>query len=321
MEAETITSDTTSYSMHGGGGGGHYPEIAKLNLKRKNRSNSLIKMPIFIRELLAEMVGTYLLVMIGLAAVANYKLNRNSKVGVDHFAVAFTFGIGGMSGIAASMPISGSHLNPAVSLAFALSGRLSIYKVPHYLLGQYIGALLASFTVFIVYYEGIQEYDHGTRIAYAGEWFHENKTMMSELASGDIFATFPAPWVSVTTALLDQIIATFALVFCVLAVTDKRAKLPEYLHPFMLGMVICGVVVAFGLQCGAALNPARDLSPRLFLLIGGYGFDAFRPVESLYWIVAGIIGPHIGAIIAAWSYGFLLWHDNNDQDHEDNEKH
>lgn len=62
MEAETITSDTTSYSMHGGGGG-HYPEIAKLNLKRKNRSNSLIKMPIFIRELLAEMVGTYLLVV------------------------------------------------------------------------------------------------------------------------------------------------------------------------------------------------------------------------------------------------------------------
>lgn len=47
----------------------------------------------------------------------------------------------------------------------------------------------------------------------------------------------------------------------------------------------------------------------------------FRPVESLYWIVAGIIGPHIGAIIAAWSYGFLLWHDNNDHDHEDNEKH
>lgn len=214
--------------------------------------------------------------MIGQAAIANYKLNRNSKVGVDHFAVAFTFGIGAMSGIAASMPISGSHLNPAVSLAFALSGRLSMCKVPHYLLGQYIGALLASFTVFVAYYEGIEAYDHGNRIAYGGEWFTINQTRMAEIASGDIFATFPAPWITVTSALIDQIIATFALVFCVLAVTDKRAKLPEYLHPFMLGMVICGVVVAFGLQCGAALNPARDLSPRLFLLIGGYGFDAFR---------------------------------------------
>nr|ATP75373.1 aquaporin [Dermatophagoides pteronyssinus] len=275
---------------------------------KKSLTNSRIsKMPIFLREMLAEMVGTFLLILFGQGSIATYLLNRNSKIGIDLFSIAFTFGIGALAGISASMSISGGHLNPAVTLAFAISGRFPLSKVPHYFFGQYFGALLSSMVIFVTYYQSIKTYDNNQRIAYAGDWFGNNQTRMAEIATGGIFATFPAPWNTVVSSLLDQIVATFLLVFSVLAVTNKRAKLPDYLYPFMLGLVICGVVVAFGLQCGAALNPARDLAPRLFLLISGYGFDSFRPVDSLYWLVAGIIGPHIGGILAAWLFDFLLW--------------
>ncbi|KPM07253.1 aquaporin-10-like protein 2 [Sarcoptes scabiei] len=251
--------------------------------------------------------------MVGDCSVANYKLHRGSKVGVDHFAVAFTFGIAAMIGIAASSPISGSHLNPAVTVAFAIIKKLPFRKIPHYFLGQYLGAFLAAVTVFFTYQEGITAYDGGERIAYNVE----NETLNS-ISTGVIFATYPAPWVTVVGTLIDQIIATFALVFSVMAVTNHKAKLPDYLHPFMLGMVICAMVVAFGLNCGAALNPARDLSPRIFLAISGYGLDAFKPVNSLYWLTAGIIGPHIGAIIGAWSYSYLLHYDDDEDDDDTN---
>ena len=213
--------------------------------------------------------------MIGDASVANYLLNRHSKVGVDHFAVAFTFGIAGMIGIAAASPISGAHMNPAVTLGFAAIGRLPWRKVLHYFAGQYVGAFLAAAVVYLCYFEGIAAYDGGVRIPIYSAEFYSNATF-SSMQTGGIFSTYPAPWMSPLGTIIDQTIATFTLVFSAMIVTAPYYGLPGYLHPFMLGMVICGLVVAFGLQCGAALNPARDLSPRLFQLLTGYGIEAFR---------------------------------------------
>lgn len=283
------------------------------NVITRSQKNRNRKLPKWIQETLAEMIGTYLLVMIGDSAVANYKLNRDSKVGVDHFAVAFAFGIGAMAGIAASSQISGSHMNPAVTLAFAIIGKLSFRKMAHYLFGQYMGAFLAATTVYLAYHEAIDAFDGGKRVPYQEIIDHNQTNHLIDHSTGVIYSTYPAIWITETGALLDQIIATFALVFSVLVITGRKAKLPDYLHPFMLGMLICGIVIAFGLNCGAALNPARDFSPRLFQLISGYGWKAFKPVNSFYWLLAGILGPHIGAILAAWMHQFFTTYTDSDQ--------
>ncbi|KAH9397574.1 Aquaporin-3, partial [Tyrophagus putrescentiae] len=206
----------------------------------------------WVREMLAELVGTYLLIMIGDSAVANYVLNRKSTG--DHFAIAFTFGVAGMMGIAASFPISALR-------RFTGAGNASTY---------------------------------------------------ARLATGGVFSTYPAEHVSIAGTLVDQIVATFSLVLGALIITSPHAKLPNYLHPFMLGMMICGLVVGFGLNCGAALNPARDLSPRLFQLLAGYGLNAFKPIKWTYWLTAGIIGPHVGGILGAWIFDWVLFYGDDD---------
>lgn len=162
-----------------------------------------------------------------------------------------------------------------MTLGFACVGRFPFRKVAHYFLGQYLGAFLAAVTVFLVYFDAINAYDDGIRIPYYSADFYNN-TSYARIATGGVFSTYPAPWMTVVGTLVDQVVATFSLVFGAIVVTSPHAGLPAHLHPFMLGMLICGLVVAFGLNCGAALNPARDLSPRLFQLLAGYGWEAFK---------------------------------------------
>lgn len=69
-------------------------------------------------------------------------------------------------------------------------------------------------------------------------------------------------------------------------------------------------VVAFGLNCGAALNPARDLSPRIFQVLAGYGLDALRPLSWTYWLTGGIVGPHLGGIFGAWTFDKVLLYED-----------
>ncbi|CAG2164416.1 unnamed protein product [Oppiella nova] len=252
--------------------------------------------PPWIREFFAEFFGTFFIVCIGDAAVANYVLNKDNKTGVDHFAVCFAFGVGVLIGISISAKISGAHLNPAVTIALASLRKFPARKIPHYLLAQYFGSFMAAFAVFCAYYEGINAYDTGIRVPY-------KEFANTTGATGGIFSTYPAAHVSTTGSLVDQILATFLLMFSIMAITDQRGiNTPKHLEPTVFALVITGICVAFGLNCGAILNPARDLGPRVFQMLAGYGFNAFKPIQWQYWFTAGILGPHIGAILGAWSY-------------------
>lgn len=124
-------------------------------------------------------------------------------------------------------------MNPAVSLAFAVTGRFPFAKVPHYFLGQYLGAFLAAATVYAVYFEAIRAFDGGVRVPFYAEGFYENSTYAA-LATGGVFSTYPAAHVSMAGTLVDQIISTACLVLGALIVTNPHAKLPDYLHPFMV---------------------------------------------------------------------------------------
>lgn len=194
--------------------------------------------------------------------------------------------------------MSGGHINPAVTVAQAVLKNHPWSKVWHYLAGQYLGAFAASAVVFITYHEAFEAFDGGNRSAYG-----------SSVSTGQIFATYPSVFLTIAGSFADQIIGTALLMFAVLAVSDdKGLKIPTWLQPLVMCFVITTLCIAYGLNCMAVLNPARDLSPRLFTTISGWGWASFQPMGGHYWWVAGILGPHLGAILGGWVYLLSIDH-------------
>lgn len=193
--------------------------------------------------------------------------------------------------------VSGAHVNPAASVAFALDGRLRWSLVPLYLAAQYVGGFLAALVLMLNYSEAISALDGGLHSAY-GE---SNST-------GAIFATYPNRWVSLWGSILDQVVGTGTLLFALSALGDRNNLGVEPKHqPIPIALIVGFVCVAFSPNCAAIFNPARDLSPRLVTYLFGYSEPSvWSPLSGLYWIVTGILAPHIGAIIGVFSYKLMI---------------
>ena len=177
--------------------------------------------------------------------------------------------IGAVLGLLLSCEVSGGHINPAVTVALATLGKFPWRKVPLYILAQYIGAFLGSAIVFLVYWEAIVFYEHdrgGYRVT-------------PDTAA--IFGTFPGHHLTLWGGVTDQLVATAILLLCICAIQDKNNmkvglktlsifqaihlyQVSKQVIPFFIGLTILAVGVCFGYNCGYAINPARDLAPRLF---------------------------------------------------------
>lgn len=230
--------------------------------------------------------------MVGNAAVGAYTLkSKMNNVPADNLAICLSWGVGAMIGITVSSKISGGHINPAVTIAQTVIKNFSWKKVPHYLAAQYLGAFLASVVVYILYMDALTAFDTGIRQTTGPD------------ATAHIWATFPSSYLSISGAFLDQVIGTAVLMVAVLAITDSDGlNVQASLQPIYLCLTITIMCLAFGANCMAVLNPARDIAPRLFLLLAGYGWSAFEPLSGHYFWVGGIVGPHVGAIVGAWLY-------------------
>ncbi|CAM6031722.1 unnamed protein product, partial [Sphagnum compactum] len=198
-------------------------------------------------------------------AHAAYTLEGHETSG-DVFGAGFGAAIGQFLGVLVSASISGGHLNPMATIGFASVNKFSWKKVPIYLLAQYLGAFFATAVVFANYYNAIDAYDSGIRSAFG-----------KKTSTGYIFTTFPSSSANLGGALLDQTIAAGILMIanCVLA-DKKNLNVPTAACPILLGLTLAGLIISYGFNCGAALNPARDLSARIFLAMVGYGNDVFR---------------------------------------------
>lgn len=245
---------------------------------------------VMIRECLAEFLGTFILVGFGSGAVAANVLPPKLN---SFLAVNFGYGLGAGMAVWTCGGVSGGHINPAVTLAMVILGRTKPLKIVTYWIGQYLGAFVAAACVFGVYYDGINNFDGGHR------------QVMGENATAGIFGTYPQGYVSTGSALGDQIFGTMLLVLCVMALTDKNnIPIPNGLIPLGVGLLIGLIGMTFGQNCGFPINPARDLSPRLFTAIAGYGTEVFSAYNYYFWIP--IVGPHIGAVCGAWMYLLLV---------------
>jgi MIP family channel proteins len=171
------------------------------------------------------------------------------------FSLNWGWGLAVTLGVLVSGGVSGGHINPAVTIALAAIGKFSWIKVLPYMLAQYVGAILASATVFGVYYEALVDFEKRAGNA-DGDYFLTPQT-------AGIWATYPAEYLSHQGGLADQIVGTGLLLLCICAITDARnMSVPKSLVPLYVGFVVLNIGVCFGYNCGYAINPARDLGPR-----------------------------------------------------------
>jgi glycerol uptake facilitator len=243
-------------------------------------------------ELSAELLGTFTLIVFGVGVVAQTVLTPFSA-GAQ--SIHWAWGLGVVMGIYVAGGISGAHINPAVTVALALRREFPWAKVAPYALAQTVGAFLAALVIRWNYWEAFNKFDPA-------------KGFKSQV----VFNTYPnnasdqMPNVSQLGALRDQIIGTAVLVMLVLAIIDARNTAPESnLAPFIIGLVVVGIGMTLGANAGYAINPARDLGPRLAAWVCGWA-GAFNDQRGDFYAWVPIIGPLIGGPLGAYVYDTFI---------------
>lgn len=246
-----------------------------------------------IRECMAEFLGIFVLVFIGLSAAAQVKTSRSTK-GV-YLSVNMAFSVGVMSAMYLTRGISGAHLNPSVTFSFCVLGKTSWRKLVPYSLSQLLGAYVAAALVYMVYYDAIMDFSGGVLTVYGP----------NETAS--IFATYPSEYLSLERSVLDQMVGTGMLLLCILGLDEKRnTPAPDALIPVVVALVILGLSASMTGNAGGAINPARDLGPRLFTLTAGWGTEVLTCYN--YWFWVPLVVPNIGAVLFSFVYLiFIEW--------------
>ncbi|HQW85068.1 MAG TPA: MIP/aquaporin family protein [Ferruginibacter sp.] len=235
---------------------------------------------------IAEIIGTAFLVLLGDGVVANVVLNKTNGNNSGWIVITFGWAIAVFVGVFLSASVSGAHLNPAITIGLAVANKFSWSLVPAYIEAQFIGAMLGAVLVWIAY----------------KKHFDETSDPNAKLSA---FCNSPAiP--NVFFNLATEIIGTFALVFGIFYIAggninDVQIKLGS-LDALPVALLILGIGLSLGGPTGYAINPARDLGPRIMHFIlpikdkGGSGWN-------YSWIP--VVGPIIGSVLAALVYTML----------------
>jgi glycerol uptake facilitator protein len=246
------------------------------------------------QSLLAEAIGTMILVLLGDGVVANVVLERTKGHNAGWIVITAGWGIAVAVAVYAVGRISGAHLNPAVTIALATIGSFPWAQVPGYLVAQMIGAILGAVLVWL---------------AYLPHW----RVTPDPAAKLAVFATGPA--IRNTAAnCIGEIIGTAVLVFGILAIAANAQTLSKPgdvdlsfvfsrgLQPLLVGVLVFGIGLSLGGPTGYAINPARDLGPRIahaILPMPGKGSSDW----GYSWIP--VIAPIVGGIAGAGVYSII----------------
>lgn len=238
---------------------------------------------------LGEVLGTFLLVFFGCGAVANAVVFEAYS---GLFQIAAIWGIGLTIAITITGPMSGAHLNPAISIALTVIERFPKRLLPLYLGGQFLGAFLAAVLLFVLFGPGITAFESANGIT---------RGTPGSQASAKIFGEFHPLTTPVRTAFLAELLGTTLLAFVIFALTDKRRTLPlpSWLIPPAIGATLTLLISLFAPLSMAGFNPARDFAPRLFSMFAGWGEIALSTNGPSWWLTY-IIAPILGAILGAF---------------------
>jgi glycerol uptake facilitator protein len=260
--------------------------------------------------LLAEFLGTLVLIAFGdgVVAMAVAALNQSGRgtaifaASGDWLLIAWGWALAVAFGVYVAGGVSGAHINPAVTLAFAVRRGFPWRKVVPYWVAQLAGAFVGAALVLLVYHDAISSFEaakHVTRGALGGPG--------DSTATFSIFATFPAPYfkASMIGPLVDQIVGTAFLLVFVAALTDERNQPPKSnLAPLLVGLAVAAIGMSYGANAGYAINPARDFGPRLLAFIAGWGKVALPGAHGYVWVP--IVGPLIGGVLGVLVYDLFV---------------
>lgn len=238
--------------------------------------------------IIAEFIGTLLLLLLGNGVVANVVLTGTKGNGSGWIVITTGWALAVFTGVVVAGPYSGAHLNPAVTIGLALGGEFEWSQVPSYILAQLAGAMVGSFLVWFMYKE------------------HYKATEDARLKAAS-FYTFPAIRKPVLN-IASELLGTFVLIFAVFYFTN--GELGTEKTPIGLGslgaipvaFIVWSIGLSLGGTTGYAINPARDLGPRIV-----YHLLPFKDKDKDDWKYAWvpIAGPLLGAIVAAGLYLLL----------------
>lgn len=237
-------------------------------------------------ELLAEFLGTMVLILFGDGVVAMVQLFGHHVPGEivngGYTNITLAWGLAVTMGIYVAGRISGAHLNPAVTLTLAALRGFPWRKVIPYSIAQIAGAFVAAALVFWNY--------HPAFLAADPNLDH----------TAGVFTTFPAFPEIPSAGLLDQVIGTALLLLMIFAVTDERNQPPANLQPLVVGLIVVVIGMAFGGMHGYAINPARDFGPRLWTVVAGFKNNGLTDGRLVVWVP--IVGPLAGGLIGGILY-------------------
>jgi glycerol uptake facilitator protein len=269
-------------------------------------------------ELLSEFLGTFVLIAFGdgvvaMAVAALPGSGRTAGPTVifqaagDWLLITWGWAMAVAFGVWVAGGVSGAHLNPAVTLAFAARRKFPWAKVAPYWAAQVVGAFVGAALVFLVYHNAIDAFNLAAKTPKSGG---------HALATYSIFATFPASYFhgGVLGPLVDQIVGTAFLLIFVAAVIDVRnSAVQSNLAPLAIGLAVAAIGMSYGANAGYAINPARDFGPRLFAYFAGWGKVALPGTynngagfafSNYFWIP--IVGPLIGGVIGVLLYDLFI---------------
>lgn len=239
---------------------------------------------------IAEMLGTMLLILLGNGVVANVVLNGTKGNNSGWIVITTGWALGVFVGVIVAGPYSGAHLNPAVTIALAVAGKVSLSLVPEYIAGEMAGAMLGALLVWVSYKDHFKSTDdEGGKLA--------------------CFCTGPAIRNSFSN-MLSEIIGTFVLIFVIFYIAGPSIEIAAdsgarvglgSMGALPVAFLVWAIGLSLGGTTGYAINPARDLGPRIM--------HAILPVKGgsdwgYAWIP--IVGPIIGAVVAALLYVVLV---------------
>jgi len=243
------------------------------------------------REYMAEFLGTLILVLLGDGVVAQVTVNK-AAVGSSWLSINLGFALALTMGIYVAGPVSGAHLNPAVTMANAILRKFDTKKVIGYMFAQVAGAFTGAFLVYANYWPAFDALDGGKR------------STLGPHGTAGIFATFPYESAPIINSIISEVIGTAILLLGILAITDRRQKIPPYMAPPAIGLVLGSIGMSTGVMTGFALNPARDFGPRLFTAIAGWGWEPFCAANSYFWVP--LLAPFAGALVGVAAYDALI---------------
>lgn len=254
-------------------------------------------------EVLGEFLGTMVLILFGDGCVAGALLygvggatdphGASSLLWTNWMIIALGWGLAVMLGVYVAGTLSGGHINPAVTLAFAVTRKFPWNKVVPYWIAQVAGAFVAAAILWAVYHGAFLSYEH----------LHG---VVKDVTEGNVLFTSKKPFVGNFGAFGDEFLGTALLVGLIYAIVDIRNSPPQAnIAPYIIGFLVVAIGLSFGYNSGYAINPARDFGPRLLAAVVGFKSSVALPgPDNYFWIP--IIAPLLGGVVGGVIYDYTI---------------